>query len=295
MSDSAEMKPYLVRLSELFKDEGDNETAQALLGQLESRPLDGFSEADAAEVESLIEQANKASTLGDYERARDLYVTVLAMREEALGPDHLDTLYSMNDLARCMLNSRDSDDAETMYTRLLRIAITSLGQDDTLTRTTRDNIAVCKNATRLAWGFWTLEEHIKHMFRESSITRQLHQSARIDRLHAVAFKLESRGQYGRALPVFEAWISARLPGAHPDDDDAVHDIAHYARFLAKAGETARSQKTYRQIVAIRSRQHCLGKGAQALRHALTDWAQSMENIGDHALARTTLELASRII
>ena len=294
MSDNAELKPYLARLSELFKAEGDNETAQALMGQLESRPLNGLSEADAACVESLVAQADKASASGDYERAKTLYIKALAIREEALGPDHFDSLCSMNDLARCMHNNRESDDAETLYKRLLRVAITSLGRDDKLTLITLDNIATCKEAIDRALGFHRLEKHFRHMFLESSTTAQSHQSARIDRLYAIASKLESRGRYGRALPVFEAWISARLADAHPDDDEAIQDIARYARFLARAGKPFRSQAAYRKIVLIRNRQHSFGSGAQALRQALTDWAKSMDDSGDDELARTTLELARRI-
>ena len=295
MTDNSEKKSYLTRLAESFEAEGDNETALALIGQLACRSSAGLSEVDADFVESLIAQAEKASALGDHEQAMPLYIKALAMREEALGPDHLDSLYSMNDLAGCMLKNRESDDAEALYTRLLRIATTSLSQDHKLTRMTLDNIATCKDATKRAWGFHRLEERLKQMFLEISIEAQARQAEHIDRLHEIAAKLESRNRYGRALPVFEAWISARLADADPDDDEAIQDIARYASFLARAGKADRSQSVYRTVVSIRNRQNRFGQGAPALRQALTDWAQSMDDLGDPASAHTTLELASRIL
>ncbi len=296
MSDNAELKSFLGKLAKLFEAEGDSDTAQALISQLGRRSSADLSEVDAEFVKSRVAQAEKASGIGDYERAIPLYMEALAIREEALGSDHLDSMYSMNALAGCMLRNRESEDAETLYTRLLRIATTSLGRDHKLTRMTINNIATCKEATRRDWAFRRLEERFRHMLLEASIEAQAHRAARVDRLHEIASKLDMRGQYGRALPVFEAWISARLSDADPDDEAAIQDISRYASFLARAGKPDRSQAAYRAVVAFRNRQqHRFGKGARALRLALTDWAQSMDDLGDHASADATRDLAYRIL
>lgn len=294
MSDKPKSKPYLAKLSELFSAEGDNETALALTSRLRSRPSSGMPEAEAQSVELLIARADRACRAGDYDWAKPLYVRALFMREQALGPDHLDSLCSMNDLARCMLNNGEFEQAQAVYSRLLRIACTVLDTDDKLTQITRDSIVACKAAIERACGLDRLGRQLNYMYQGIRLTAELHQQERLDRLYAAGCKLEARGQYQRALPCFVAWADARLADPTPQDDDAIKGLAHYARVLAKAGQTSRSQAVYRHIIAIRNAHNRLGAQAPALQEALIDWADSLADLGDLASARVTLELAARI-
>lgn len=294
MSEDPKSRPYLAKLSELFSAEGDTETALALTSQLRSRPSRGMPEAEAQSVELLIVRANKACRAGDYDWAKPMYARALTMREEALGPDHLDSLCSMNDLARCMLNNGQFEQAKALYGRLLRIACTVLGADDKLTQITRDNIVSCDAAIERARGLDRLGRQLNLMYQEIRLTAELHQQERLDRLYAAGCRLEARGQYQRALPLFVAWADTRLVDPARDDDEAIKGLAHYASVLAKAGETSRSQAVHRRIVAIRNAQSRLGTEAPALQEALTDWADSLADLGDLASARVTLKLAARI-
>ena len=80
-----------------------------------------------------------------------------------------------------------------------------------------------------------------------------------------------------------------------DDEDAVRDIARLAQHLGQAGELARAERTYRNIVSIRNRQNHLGTKSAALRLALSDWSTSLAKLGDQKSAQATIELAGRIL
>jgi tetratricopeptide (TPR) repeat protein len=64
---------------------------------------------------------------GDYAGAESLYRRALAIREQALGPEHPDTAASLNGLASLLWAQGDDAGAEPLYRRALAIAEKTLG------------------------------------------------------------------------------------------------------------------------------------------------------------------------
>ena len=82
-----------------------------------------------------------AQYLGDYSAAEPLYRRALAGRERALGPDHPDTLLSVNNLAYLLQAKGDVAAAEPLYRRALAGRERALGPDHPDTLLSVNNLA----------------------------------------------------------------------------------------------------------------------------------------------------------
>jgi len=68
-------------------------------------------------------------------------VSVLAIREQQVGPDHPDTATSLNNLANLYWNQGKDEQAEPLYQRALSIDERTLGLQHPHTQTIRANYA----------------------------------------------------------------------------------------------------------------------------------------------------------
>jgi tetratricopeptide (TPR) repeat protein len=66
------------------------------------------------------------------------------IREEALGPEHLDVVQSLKNLALLAEAQGRYAEAQTLYERVLAISETALGADHPSVATTRNNIAAVR-------------------------------------------------------------------------------------------------------------------------------------------------------
>jgi tetratricopeptide (TPR) repeat protein len=77
-----------------------------------------------------------------YSAARSLFERALAIDEEALGPDHIDTAAALNNLAGLLKDQGDAAAARPLYERALAIAEKASGTDHLDTAAARNNLAV---------------------------------------------------------------------------------------------------------------------------------------------------------
>jgi tetratricopeptide (TPR) repeat protein len=79
--------------------------------------------------------------VGDLGGARRYYERALAIREKALGSDHIDIANSLNNLGGLLYRMGDLATARPYLERALRIFEKALGPDHPHTRTARNNLA----------------------------------------------------------------------------------------------------------------------------------------------------------
>ncbi|MFM7327028.1 MAG: tetratricopeptide repeat protein, partial [Nodosilinea sp.] len=101
-----------------------------------------------ATTETRLEQANQLNQqvielyqAGRYSEAVPLAERALAIREQALGPDHPDTATSLNNLALLYESMGRYEEAEPLYQRALAIYEKALGPDHPLTASSLNNLA----------------------------------------------------------------------------------------------------------------------------------------------------------
>jgi tetratricopeptide (TPR) repeat protein len=89
----------------------------------------GAQEGDFAEAQRLNEQVLQYYATGQYQQAIPLAQRALAIREKALGPEHLDTATALNNLAALYQATGVYAKAEPLYQRALAIREKALGAE----------------------------------------------------------------------------------------------------------------------------------------------------------------------
>jgi len=160
------VSPVLAKLAEIFRNKGDQVTAEALDRQVQST---GTQNMNAENLESLRRLCHKASRLDNaaaHDEAEPLLVEALRVVESILGPNHLDIADHLNALARCRLNNGDFEAALKSYARLLWLMGETYGPDDMLTKITLDSVQRCQGGLRDAVGTLCLEGRMAAMLRQ---------------------------------------------------------------------------------------------------------------------------------
>jgi hypothetical protein len=85
--------------------------------------------------------------LGDAAGALPLYRRALESCERVLGPEHPDTLGSLNNLAGCLWALGDAAGALPLYRRALESSERVLGPEHPTTATFRNNLAMLTSKT----------------------------------------------------------------------------------------------------------------------------------------------------
>jgi tetratricopeptide (TPR) repeat protein len=293
MAEKSDSISYLHKLASIFRDEGDVATANAL-HSVHLHPSSVSAQTKRRE-RLLIARADRMCKIGDFEKAVPVYEELHAEFAKSRGHAHIATLKYLGKLAHSLHMSREIDRAHDLYSRLHRIAHTSLGADHWLTRFAVAYAKTCLKDTMTARAVLHLEEQIKLMIESKQVAAEHSAFARTQRLYATATKLTARGKHKRALPLYQLWIDARLDGSDANDPDALHDIFRYATSLRNANEKAPAYKAYRNLVAITNRQRESGFDPEGLQMALSGYADCLKEFGDHASATATLNLAQKIV
>ena len=91
--------------------------------------LNGVFAQSVEEADRLNRRAIQLYIQGRYADAEPLYKRSLAIREKALGPDHLDVAQSLDNLAQVYREQGRYAEAEPLYKRSLAIREKALGPD----------------------------------------------------------------------------------------------------------------------------------------------------------------------
>jgi tetratricopeptide (TPR) repeat protein len=84
---------------------------------------------------------------GDLAGARLLFERALAIKEKALGPDHLETASGLNSLGQLLQAERDFAGARPLFERALAIREKTLGSEHPRTITTRNALAKLRESS----------------------------------------------------------------------------------------------------------------------------------------------------
>ena len=94
-----------------------------------------------AEIDSMIQVANKYNLAGDYSKAAAIWVKIVVLAEKTFGPRHPDTATSLNNLALIYFNQGLYVKAEPLFQRSLAIRVKALGLAHPDTSTSLNKLA----------------------------------------------------------------------------------------------------------------------------------------------------------
>ena len=108
--------------------------------QTPTKPGKALKKNEIKKLKEADEWANNRQSAGDYPRTRLIRDRIYAIYRRTLGPDHPDTLTSMNNLAIIYKRTGDINSAVTSYRGYLEICQRKFGSDKAVTRKAADKL-----------------------------------------------------------------------------------------------------------------------------------------------------------
>ena len=227
---------------------GHNVTVRKAVDSAESSIAEDF--AARPEVEALIRDsmAETYEDLGEFASAVHQRERVLAIRTKLLGPNHPDTLTTMDNLAVAYRLSGRAREAVPLLEKVLAIRQASLGPDHSDTLSTLGNLAVAyQYSERLAEAFSLFEQQVKIMTKKwgPDHGRTLVATNNL----AVAYKRS--GRVDDALPLFHRVLAVRQATLSPNDPELLRSMNNLAAALQVKGRNAEAIELFQKLLARR--------------------------------------------
>ena len=237
------------------------------------------SSGNQPDVEALVERAGKLQAEGKYGKAATIWRQVLAIAEQALGPNHPDVANSLNDLALLLKNQGQYAAAEPLYRRSLAIVKKALGPDHHNVATSLNNLAGLLSAQ----GQYAAAEPL---YRRSLAIREKalgpdHLNVATS-LNNLAGLLRDQGQYAAAEHLYRRSLSIREKALGPDHPDVATSLNNLAGLLMEQGQHAAAEPLYLRSLAIREK--ALGPHHPDVATSLNNRAELLRQQGQYAAA-----------
>jgi eukaryotic-like serine/threonine-protein kinase len=172
--------------------------------------------------------------LGEPEQALRQFERAVALRRQAQGLDHPDTLTSMDNLAHIHLDAGRLAEALALLGETLKRREAKLGPDHPETITSKNNLAVVyQNAGRMADALPLYEEALK---RRRTQLGPDHPDAMFS-LNNLASAYREVGRLADALPLFEEALKRRRATLGPDHPDTLMSMNNLANAYREAGRS----------------------------------------------------------
>ena len=180
---------------------------------------------------------------GDAAGALPLYRRALDSRERVLGPEHPDTLGSVNNLAGCMETLGDAAGALPVYRRALDSYERVLGPEHPDTLSSVNNLALCMQALGDAAG--ALPLYRRALDSRERVLGPEH-PATLNSVNNLAYCMQTLGDAAGALPLFRRALDSRERVLGPEHPDTLTSVNILAGCLHALGDAAGALPLYRR-------------------------------------------------
>lgn len=226
---------------------------------------------------------------GRYSEAAPLLERALAVRENALGPDHLDLAPSLIDLAFIYGKDRQYAKAETLLERALAIREKALGPDHPDVAT----VLFALGSVYQAHSRYVMAESV--YARAVEIFEKVRGSAHPDVatvLVALASVYHAQSQNAKAEPLFQRALAIQEKALGPDHPDVAKTLNNLAYIYQDRGQYAKAEELLQRALSIREK----APGPDHLDLALTlnDLAYIYQHQGQYAKAEPLYQRALAI-
>jgi tetratricopeptide (TPR) repeat protein/MinD-like ATPase involved in chromosome partitioning or flagellar assembly len=233
--------------------------------------------------------AYRLNRIGDYASARALYKRALAIREQVLGPEHPDTVTTMNNLAGLLQSQGDYAAARVLYVRALAIREVALGPRHATTATSLNNLAeLLRSQGDYAAARPLLERAL--VIRERALGPQHPDTAQS--LNNLAALLKDQGDYAAARPLYARALAIREAALGPQHPDTAQSLNNLAGLLQVLGEYAAARQLLERALAVR--EAALGPQHPDTAASLNNLAALLQTQREYAGARPLYERALTI-
>jgi tetratricopeptide (TPR) repeat protein len=231
---------------------------------------------------------------GQYGEAMSLARCGLELSERVLGPEHPDTLASMNGMAELLYSMGDHAGAEPLLRRALEARERVLGPDHPDTMESVNNLAVLLSRRGDYAG-------AEPLYRRALDTRERvlgpdHPDT-MESVHNLAALLQDMGDYAAAQPLYRRALEASERVLGPEHSSTLHSVSNLAVLLRDMGDYAGAEPLYRR--ALDARERVLGPEHPDTLTSVNNLAGLLSCTGDYAgaesLYRRALDARERVL
>ena len=273
---------------------GDTVTAREILDKASADIGAGLSKDPELQAQMMHVMGDVYYNLGLYPRAERLERQSLEIRQRVLGPEHPDTLDTMNSLASALADEGRSAEAEKLYRETLDIRRRVLGPEHPDTLKSMNNLATVLDDQ----GHFA---EVEKLHRETlEIRRRVLGPEHPDTLvsmHNLANVLQNEGRYAEAEKLDRETLEIRRRVLGPEHPETLKSMSNLAVLLDEEDHSAEAEKLDRETLEIKRR--VFGPEHPDTLRTMNNLAVVLDNEGRYAeaekLDRETLDIKRRVL
>ena len=221
--------------------------------------------------------------------AEALHWRALAIREEALGPEHTDVAQSLNNLAWLHQHTGRHGEAEPLHRRALVIVEKALGPEHPGLAIQLNNLATLYQATGRHGEAEPLYQRALAI-REEALGPEHPDVAQS--LNNLALLHQHTGRRGEAEPLYQCALAIREKALGPEHPDVAQSLNNLAGLYRATGRHREAEPLHRRALAIR--EEALGPEHPNVAHSLNNLSWLYQDTGRHREAEPLLQRAQAI-
>ena len=202
------------------------------------------------EADRLHQLANVHFATGEYAVARQLHERSLALREQALGPDHPVVATSLNNLAIVLQELRAFAEAKLLLERALQIQEQALGPEHPGVAGSLNNLAILYQRTGAYTEAMPLQQRALEIL-EKALGPE-HPGVAVC-LNNLATLHKRAGAYAAARTLQTRALAIQEKALGPEHPDVAASLSNLADLLWKEGAVADAKAHHERALAIRER------------------------------------------
>ncbi|HKN60543.1 MAG TPA: serine/threonine-protein kinase [Candidatus Acidoferrales bacterium] len=284
----------MFKVSDPSEARGNSITAREILDKASTDVDTGLTKDPELQAQMMHVMGNVYANLGLNPRALSLDQRALEIRRRVLGPEHPDTLRSMNSLASDLIDGGHYAEAEKLDRETLGIRRRVLGLEHADTLTSMNNLA-----DDLAQEGQYAEA--EKLYREALDTqRRVLGPEHPDTLRSMgnlANVLKDEGRYGEAAKLDRETFDVQRRVLGPEHPETLGSMTNLAVALYREGHYAEAEKLYRDALNIKER--VLGPEHQGTLRSMANLGNVLKDEGRYAeaekLYRETLDVQRRVL
>jgi len=324
----------MFQVSDPSEQRGNSVTAREILDKASKDIETGLAKDPETQAQMMHVMGDVYEKLGLYPRAQALQQQSMEIRQRVLGPEHPDTLTSMNDLALDLDDSGHYAEAEKLEREALDISRRVLGPEhpDTLMlmsnlgntlwqeghypeaeKLNRETLGIqrrvlgpehpgtLRSMNNLATDLDDSDPEAEKLFRETlDIKRRVLGPEHPDTLLAMsnlAYVLGDKGRYAEAEKLHRETVDLRRRVLGPEHPDTLKSMTNLAIVLSREGRDAEAEKLEREELDISRR--VLGPKHKGTLTSMDNLAIVLSREGRNAeaekLEREALDISRRVL
>jgi len=324
----------MFQVSDPSEQRGNSVTAREILDKASKDIETGLAKDPETQAQMMHVMGDVYEKLGLYPRAQALQQQSMEIRQRVLGPEHPDTLTSMNDLALDLDDSGHYAEAEKLEREALDISRRVLGLEhpDTLMlmsnlgntlwqeghypeaeKLNRETLGIqrrvlgpehpgtLRSMNNLATDLDDSDPEAEKLFRETlDIKRRVLGPEHPDTLLAMsnlAYVLGDKGRYAEAEKLHRETVDLRRGVLGPEHPDTLKSMTNLAIVLSREGRNAEAEKLEREELDISRR--VLGPEHKGTLTSMDNLAVVLSREGRNAeaekLEREALDISRRVL